>query len=46
MSSVERVGNVLDDRKEAVVKICRKDLDKFEGQTKGYTEWFNLDSEF
>ena len=32
--------------KEAVVTIRRKDLDKFYGQSKGYTGWFNLDSEF
>ena len=31
-------GNVeLEDMKEAVVKIRRKDLDKFEGQSKGST---------
>ena len=32
--------------KEAVVKICRKDSDKFEGQSKGSTGWADLDSEF
>ena len=32
--------------KEAVVTICEKDSDKFEGQSKGSTGWFNLDSEF
>ena len=31
--------------KEAVVTICRKDLDKFEDQSKGSTRWFNIDSE-
>ena len=31
--------------KEAVVTICRKDSDKFEGKSKGYTGWFNLDCE-
>ena len=75
MSLVEKVSNVLDDRKEAVfttplsekksltkdvdkgtdesedmkeavVKIRRKDLDKFEGQSKGSTKWFSIDSEF
>ena len=75
MSSVEKVGNVLDDRKEevamtplsqkksltkyvdkgtdeledmkeAVVTIRRKDLNKFEGQYKGYIGGFNLDSKF
>ena len=74
MSSVEKVSNALDDRKEAAVttplsenksltkdvdkgngeledmkeevfKIRRKDLDKFEGQYKGSTVWFKLDSE-
>ena len=29
--------------KEAVVTISGKDSDKFEGQSKGYTGWFNLD---
>ena len=32
--------------KEAVVKICRKDSYKCEGQSKGYTGWFNTDKEF
>ena len=32
--------------KEAVVTICGKDLDKFEGQSIGSTSWFNLDREF
>ena len=32
--------------KKAVVKICRKGLDKFEGQSKGYTGRFKLDSGF
>ena len=32
--------------KEAVVTIYRKDSDKFEGQSKVSTGWFNLDSEF
>ena len=31
--------------KEAVVKIHRKYLDKFEFQSKGYKGWFKLDSE-
>ena len=31
--------------KEAVITICRKDLDKFEGQSKVSTGWFKLDSE-
>ena len=73
MSSVEKVGNVLGDRKkevvttplsekksstndvdkgtgeledmkEALVTTHRKDLDKFEGQSKGSTRWFKHDS--
>ena len=32
--------------KKAVVTIIRKDSDKFVGQYKGYTRWFNLDHEF
>ena len=32
--------------KEAVVTTCRKDSDKFEGQSKGSTVWFNINSEF
>ena len=32
--------------KEAVVTIYRKDSDKFEGQSKVSTGWFNLDIEF
>ena len=35
----------LEDTKEAVVKIHRKDSDKFEGRSKGSTGWFNLDHE-
>ena len=31
---------------ESVVKIRRKDSDKFKGQSKVYTGWFNLDHEF
>ena len=34
------------DKKESVVTICRKYLDKFEGQSKGSTGWFNIDNEF
>ena len=74
MSSVKKVSNVLDDRKEAVittqflekksltkdvdkgtgeledmkqalVTILRKDLDKFESQSEGSTGWFKLDDE-
>ena len=32
--------------KKVVVKILRKGLDKFEGQSKGSTVWFKLDSGF
>ena len=36
----------LEDMKEAVVTIRRKDLYNFEGRSKGYTGWFKLDSGF
>ena len=36
----------LDDMKEVVVIIQRKDLDNFEGQYKISTGWFNLDYDF
>ena len=69
MLSIEKYGNVQDDKKEAVVTtpfsekksltttkilkdmkeevvtIRRKKSDKFEGQSKGYTVWLNLDSD-
>ena len=32
------------DMKKSVFKILRKGLDKFEGQSKGSTGWFKLDS--
>ena len=32
--------------KEAVITTRRKDLDNFEGQSKGSTVWFNIDHEF
>ena len=32
--------------KEAVVTVCGKDSDKFEGQSKGSTGWFNIDNNF
>ena len=35
----------LDDMKEAMFTILRKDLDNFEGRYKVSTGWFNLDSE-
>ena len=31
--------------KDTVAPIRRKDSDKFEGRSKGYTGWFNLDRE-
>ena len=37
---------MLEYMKEALVTICRKDSDKFESQSKGSTEWFDLDSGF
>ena len=40
---VEKDTKKLDDMKEAVVPIHRKDLDNFEGQSKGSPGWFNLD---
>ena len=42
---VDKRTEKLEDIKEAVVMICRKDSDRFEGQYKGYTGWFNLDHE-
>ena len=41
---VDKGTGELEYMKEAVVTIRRKDLDKFEGQSKGYTGWFKLDS--
>ena len=32
--------------KEAVANISRDPLDSFEGPSKGYTGWFNIDHEF
>ena len=43
---VEKSTEKLEDTKKAVVTIRRKDSDKFEGQYKGSTGWFNLDHEF
>ena len=42
---VDKGTDELEYMKEAVVTICRKDLDKFEDQYKGSTRWFNIDSE-
>ena len=43
---VDKGKKKLDDMKEAVVTIRRKNLDNFESQSKGSTGWFNLDNEF
>ena len=42
---VDKGTGELEDMKQAVVTIRSKDLDKFEGQSKGSTGWFKLDSE-
>ena len=42
---VDKVTKNLDDMKEAVVMIRRKDLDNFEGLSKGSTGRFNIDHE-
>ena len=43
---VHKGSDKLEDMKEAVVKICRKDSDNFEGRSKGYIGWFNIDHKF
>ena len=45
---MRRLTNVkkLEDMKEAVVTIHRKDLDNFEGNSKGLTGWFTFDHDF
>ena len=43
---VEKVNEKLEDMKEVVVTIRGKYSDKFEGQYKGYTGWFNPDHDF
>ena len=43
---VDKGTEKLEDMKQAVVKIRRKDSDKFWGQSKESTLWFNLDHEF
>ena len=45
-NDVDKGTGELEDMKEAVLKIFRKDLYKFEGQSKVSTRWFKLDSEF
>ena len=43
---VDKGTEKLEDTKEALVTICRKYSDNFEGHSKGSTGWFNLDHEF
>ena len=43
---VDKGTEKLEDMKEAVVTISSKDSDKFEGQSKGSTGWFNIDHDF
>ena len=43
---VDKGAGEMEYTKEAVVTIHGKDLDKFEGQYKGYTGQFKLESEF
>ena len=43
---VDKGTEKLEDMKEAVVIIHRKDSYQFEGNSEGSTGWFNLDSEF
>ena len=46
MRMLTKVLKILEDMKQSVVTIRRKDSDKFEGQSKGYIGCFNLDNEF
>ena len=43
---VDKGTDELEYMKKTVVTIRRKGLDKFEGQSKGSTGWFKVDSEF
>ena len=43
---VQKGTEKLEDMKKVVVTIRGKYSDKFEGQSKGFTGWFNLDSDF
>ena len=43
---VDKGTKKLEYMKYAVVTICRKDSDKFDGQSKGSTGSFNIDNEF
>ena len=46
IEEVEKVTKTLDDIKEPVVKIHKKDLDKFQGQSTRSTVWFNIHHEW
>ena len=43
---IDKGSEKLEDTKEAMIRICGKYSDKFEGHSKGSTGWFNLDNEF
>ena len=43
---VDKGTDELADMKQGAVKILRKGLEQFEGQSKGSTGWFKLDSGF
>ena len=43
---VDKGTEKLEDMKDAAVTIRRKYSDSFEGQSKGFTGWFNIDHEF
>ena len=43
---VDKGTDELADMKQAVITIRRKGFDQFEGQSKGSTGWFKLDSDF
>ena len=43
---VDKGTGELEYMKDSVVTIRKKDLDNFEGQSKGSTGWFKLDSGF
>ena len=45
-NDVDKGTDELADMKKTVVTILKKGLDQFEGQSKGSTGWFKLDSGF
>ena len=45
-NDVDKGTDELEDMKKTVVTILKKGLDQFEGQSKGSTGWFKLDSGF